>query len=194
MGGNSIGSAGVDMAIISNRWFGTKFKIVTGYKGSAETKLALEKGEVDGTFANSWGDLKAQKMEWITNKKVRLITQHGSKKHKELMDIPLFQAQAKTTEQRQALKLILARQDFSKPYFLPPGVPADRVAVLRKAFADMIADPRFLAEAEKLHLAVDDPMSGEELAGEVAKLAATPKSVVASLNKLFDDFRAGAKR
>ncbi len=193
MGGNSVGTGGVDMAIISNRWFGTKFKIITGYKGSRQTKLALEKGEVQGTFANSWGDLKAQKMEWITNKKVNIIIQHGAKKHKELPDVPLFQDQAKTKAQRQGLKLMLANQSFSKPYFMPPGVPADRVALMQKAFSDMVADPKFVAEATKLHLAVVDSMDGERLTKAVAALSSTPKSVVASLHKLFNDYRAGVR-
>ena len=193
MGGNSVGTGGIDMSIISNKWFGTKFKIITGYKGSRATKLALEKGEVQGTFANSWGDLKAQKMEWITNKKVRLLVQHGAKKHKELPHVPLFQDQAKTKAQRQGLKLMLANQSFSKPYFMPPGVPADRVAIMRKAFSAMIADPKFVAEATKLHLAVVDSMDGETLARAVGALTSTPKSVVASLHKLFNDYRAGVR-
>lgn len=190
MGSASIDSMGVKMAIISNAFFGTKFKIVIGYESSSTVKLALEKGELQGTFANSWGDLKTQQPDWIRDHKVRIIIQDGFHKDPELPDVPLLIDQAKTEADRQALDLMLARQDFARPYIAPPGLPAARLDLLRRAFDATIQDPRFIAAAKAARLAVDDPMTGEELTKRVAQLAATPPAVMQRLSKLFADFVA----
>ena len=191
MGGNSVGAAGVDMAIIGRDFFGLKIKIVTGYAGAPEVKLAIENGEVHGTFANAWGDLKTQRAYWLREGKIRLIVQHGFEKHPDLPDVPLFIDLAKTPEDRQALELLLARQEFSKPYFGPPGMPAERLAILRHAFDDTMKDPAFLAAVQKARLAVDGPMSGEQLAAMVARLAATPRPVVQRIEQAFTNYNAG---
>ena len=193
VGSNSVGAAGIDMAILSNAMFGTKMKIITGYPGSAETKIALEKGEIDGTFANSWGDIKAQRMDWITQKRIKVIIQHGFSRHKDLADVPLIMDQAKTEADKQALVFMLARQEFSKPFFAPPGVPAERLTALRRAFDATMKDPRFLADVAKVNLVVDDPMTGEELQTMVERVAKTPKEVVNRVQKLLAEF-VGAKR
>ena len=193
VGSNSVGAAGIDMAILSNAMFGTKMKIITGYPGSSETKIALEKGEIDGTFANSWGDIKAQRMDWITEKKIKVIIQHGFSRHKDLADVPLIMDQAKAEADRQALIFMLARQEFSKPFFAPPGVPADRLTALRRAFDSTMKDPRFLADVAKVNLVVDDPMTGEDLQKMVEQVAKTPKEVVNRVQRLLADF-VGSKR
>ena len=89
MGGVSVGSAGVDLAILARDMFGLKIKIVTGYKSSNVVKLAMERGEVDGTFANAWSSLQGADPEWLTAGKVRIIVQHGFRKHPALPDVPL---------------------------------------------------------------------------------------------------------
>lgn len=191
MGGNSVGAAGVDMAIIARDFFGLKIKIVTGYAGAPEVKLAIESGEIHGTFANAWGDLKTQRSDWIREGKIRLIVQHGFEKHPDLPNVPLFMDLAKTAEDRQALELLLARQEFSKPYIAPPGVPAERVEILRRAFDATMKDPAFLASVQKARLAVDGPMTGEQLAAMVARLSATPQSIVQRIEQAFTNFNAG---
>jgi tripartite-type tricarboxylate transporter receptor subunit TctC len=193
MGGNSVGAAGVDMAILSNALFGTKLKVVTGYPGSAEVKLALEKGEIHGTFANSWGDLKAQRMDWIQEKKVKIFIQHGVTRHRDLPDVPLIRDQAKTDEDKQVLNYMLARQEFSKPFFGPAEIPADRLNILRRAFDATMKDPKFLEEVAKARLVVDGPLTGEELTKMVIEVAATPIPVVKKVEKILADFNAGKK-
>jgi tripartite-type tricarboxylate transporter receptor subunit TctC len=190
VGSASIDSMGVKMAIISNAFFGTKFKIVTGYESSSTVKLALEKGELQGTFANSWGDLKTQQPDWIRDHKVRIIIQDGYHRDPELPDVPLLIDQAKTEADRQALDLMLARQDFARPYIAPPGLPAGRLDLLRRAFDATIQDPRFVAGAHAARLAVDAPMTGEELTKQVAQLSATPPAVMQRLSKLYADYVA----
>jgi tripartite-type tricarboxylate transporter receptor subunit TctC len=193
MGSASIDSMGVKMAILSNAFFGTKFKIVTGYESSSTVKLALEKGELQGTFGNSWGDLKTQQPDWIRDHKVRIIIQDGFHKDPELPDVPLIIDQAKTAADRQALELLLARQDFARPYIAPPGLPPGRLDLLRRAFDATVHDPRFVAAAKEARLSVDDPMTGEQLSARVAELSKTPPEVMQRLSKLFSDFVAQQK-
>jgi tripartite-type tricarboxylate transporter receptor subunit TctC len=190
----TVGSASFEMAIISNDFFGTKFRMITGYKDTNETKFAIERGELDGTFANAWSSFKISGADWLRDKKVRIITQHGFEKHPDLPDVPLFMDQAKTTADRQALELLLGRQEYSKPYFAPPEVPADRMAILRRAFDATVHDPEFLAAAEKQHLDVVGPMTGEQLAEMVKTVMATPKPVVQRVEGIFDDIRSGKRK
>ena len=187
MGSASMASMGSKMAMVSNAWFGTKIRQVVGYEDSSKVKLALEKGELQGTFGNSWGDLKTQQPDWIKNKLVRILVQDGYHRHADMPDVPLIIDQAKTQEDRQALDLLLQRQRFARPYVAPPGVPAERVQMLRRAFDATMKDPAFLKAVAAVRLDVESPMTGEELTADIAKLSVTPKSVTARLAKLFED-------
>ena len=191
IGSAALGSAGVDLAIVANELFGFHVKIITGYKGSLDTKLAMERGEVDGTFANGWGAIRTARPQWLSEKKVSIFVQHGFSRHPALPDVPLFVDLAVKPEDRQALEFLLARQEFSKPYFAPPGTPADRLAILRQAFDETMKDPAFVAAAGKAQLGVDGPMGGEELAAMVQRVAATPESVIKRVEGLFEKFRQG---
>ena len=193
VGSQAIGSAGTDLAIMSNEFVGTKLKIITGYKSAPEVKLALEKGEVQGTFANAWSALKQQEPTWITDRKVTLILQHGFEKHPEIPDVPLFIDQAKTPQGRQALELMLARQETGKPYFVPPDVPAERLTALRRAFDATMKDPAFAAALNKVKLDMDGPLTGERVAAMTLRLSQTSQTVVQSINAAFDKFRVAAK-
>ena len=103
VGGTSVGGNGIDMAILGKELFGFKLKIVPGYRTSAETKVALEKGEIEGTFANLLSSLK--QTNWLARGQVRVIVQHGSRRHRELPDVPSRWDSAKTDEERQILDL-----------------------------------------------------------------------------------------
>ncbi len=189
MGGVSVGSAGVDYAILARDMFGLKLKIVTGYKASNDVKLAMERGEVQGTFANGWSSIKTAEPEWIRDKKIRIIVQHGFKPLPDLPDVPLFIDFAKTEPDRQALVFMLARQEAAKPYFAPPRIPPARLAILRRAFDATVRDPKFAALAEKARVALESPMNGDELAALVAKVSQTPAPVVQSVNRMLMDKR-----
>ena len=189
-GGPSLGSASVDMAVIARKLFGFKLKIVTGYPGSTEVKLAMEKGELDGTFGSGWGALKTDQPDWVRNKTVRILVQHGLTRNKELPDVPLLLDWAKTTEDQQLLQILMARTIFAKPYFGPPGVPADRLAALRRAFDKTVVDKDFLAEAARVQAVPEEPMTGENVKATVAKLSDFPPSVVDRINAIFAEFRA----
>jgi tripartite-type tricarboxylate transporter receptor subunit TctC len=190
IGSASINSMGAKMAILSNTLFGTRFKLVIGYEDSSRVKLALERGELQGTFANSWGDLKTQQPDWISNKKVKILIQHGYHKDRDLPDVPLIIDQVRNESDRQALDLLLERQKFARPYVAPPGVPQGRIELLRRAFDETMKDPDFIKAVKAARLAVDNPMTGEQLSEEIARLSATPAAVMGRLSKIFDDYLA----
>jgi tripartite-type tricarboxylate transporter receptor subunit TctC len=192
MGGQAVGSMSVDMAILARELFGTKFKVITGYAGSAETMLAMEKGEIHGHFGNFWSNLKQTHPDWIKNKDVTIISQFGFKRHHELSDVPLFIDLAKNEADRQLLDLMLARQETARPYYGPPGMPADRLAILREAFDKTMKDPEFLADLQRQQLDPEEPMGWQEMTALVAKLQKTPPSVGQRLTAIFDKFREKA--
>ena len=190
-GGQSPGSASIDMAIVARNLFGFKLKIVTGYPGSTQTKLAMEKGEIDGVFANGWSDLKTSQPDWLRDKTVRILVQHGLTRHPELPDVPLLLDWAKKPDDRQLLEVLLGRNEFSKPYFGPAGVPAERLAALRLAFERTMTDKDFLADAARVHADIDSPMTGSDLALAVARMSETPRPIVDRINAIFDGFTSG---
>jgi tripartite-type tricarboxylate transporter receptor subunit TctC len=188
VGGASLGSASVDMAIIMKDVFGLKLKLVTGYKSSLEVKFAMEKREIDGTLGNAWGSVKTEAPEWLRDHKIRVLTQFGLTKHPELPDVPLFIDIAKTAPDRQMLELLLARQEFAKPYFAPPDIPPQRLQVLRLAFDETMHDQAFLADA-KARLLEINAMSGADLAAKVEQLENTPRSIIDRINAVFANYK-----
>jgi tripartite-type tricarboxylate transporter receptor subunit TctC len=177
MGAQAPGSSQVDFPLVANAVFGWKFKVVGGYESTSKINLALESGEAQGTVA-AWTTLKTLKPDWLESKKIKIIAQWALRKNSELPDVPSVLDLAKTEADRQALQLVMARLDFGRPFFLPPGVPPERVAALRRAFDATMKDPAFLEEAKKLKIDVD-PVGGAELGELIAKVAATPADTVA---------------
>jgi tripartite-type tricarboxylate transporter receptor subunit TctC len=189
MAGTSVGAGGIDMAILGRDLFGFKFKIVSGYKTSGETELALERGEVEGTFGHAWGSLKNQKPDWLRDGKIRIIVQHGFTRNAELPDVPLMLDFARTELDKQILGIELVRQDVSKPYLAPPNVPPANLAILRGAFQACLEDADFIAEVEQRHLELDRPMDGEELSALVTRISQTPAAAVKKLQDLLAGYR-----
>jgi tripartite-type tricarboxylate transporter receptor subunit TctC len=177
VGAQAPGSTQYDYPKLGEKLFGWKVKVITGYEATPKIHLAMERGEVHGTWAN-WSTLKAIASDWIKDKKIRILAQWALRKHPELPDVPLILEQAKTQEQKQALDLALARLEFGRPFFMPPNVPAERVAAIRRAFDATMKDKEFLAEAEKLKIEVD-PLTGEQVAELVVQLYKTPAETVA---------------
>jgi tripartite-type tricarboxylate transporter receptor subunit TctC len=162
---------------ILNNLLGTKFKVVAGYPGVNDLTMALERGEADARCGWSWGAAKAAKPDWIRDKKIYIAVQFAVAKHPELPDVPLATDLAHTDEQREALSLILTQQAMGRPVAAPPGVPPDRVAALRHAFAAALKDPEFLAEAEKLSLEIS-LVDGETLQAMVERMFKSPPQIV----------------
>jgi tripartite-type tricarboxylate transporter receptor subunit TctC len=184
VGGTTLGSSTVDYPLFLNEMLGYKFKIVRGYVGPPEINIAIERGEVQGNGSVGWTLTKSLKPEWIKEKKIKNLLQFGLKKHPELLDVPLVTELARNDEQLQAMKLMFARSEYGRPFFLPPNVPADRVAALRHAFDETMKDAEFLAETERLQLEVA-PMSGVEMQALVVELANTPPDIVARVRAIL---------
>jgi tripartite-type tricarboxylate transporter receptor subunit TctC len=187
MGGPSAGSLGVDMVVIANALIGTKFKLIAGYKDPGEIRLAMQRGEVDGTFSISWSELKSTNL--LQQGKVRIIAQHGFTPFPAFGDAPLLIDQAKNDADRQALIFMLGRQEAARPYFAPPGLPPGRLETLRAAFAATVADPAFLADAARMNISVDQPMDGANLAAFVTKLDGTSPEVIDRISKILASSR-----
>jgi tripartite-type tricarboxylate transporter receptor subunit TctC len=177
VGGEGSGSDPDTYALLLKNAFGAKLRLITGYPGTAEIAIALERGEVDSRASWSWSSLKTLKPTWIAEKKVNFPVQLNLTKGAELEDVPLITEFATSDKQRQMLKLILSRQEMARPYAGPPGIPDDRKAAMRKAFDETWADPDLLAEMKARGQEVN-PVSGAALDKLIAELYATPKDVV----------------
>ena len=160
-----------------NKVLGTRFKLVIGYKTSEDINLALERGEVE---ARAFGinSIVAQHADWLRTQKVVILAQAGVRRDKDLPDVPLLTELAATDEQRAVLKLISAAPGLGHPYLAPPGIAPDRLAILRRAFAATLRDEKFLAEVDKLQIAID-PLSAEETSAIVADTVNAAGDVVA---------------
>lgn len=176
IGATGVGDDTYQFPALMNAELGTKFKMVTGYPGGNDITLAIERGEVQGRCGWSWSSVVETRMDWITSKKIGVLVQMSLSKHPDLPDVPLIMDLAKTDEQRQIFKLIFARQVMGRPFAAPPGVPADRLAVLRRAFADTMKDPAFLADAAKRKFEIN-PVDGEEIQALVEDVYQTPAAV-----------------
>jgi tripartite-type tricarboxylate transporter receptor subunit TctC len=176
VGGTSMSADTDQFPRILNGVLGTKMKIVSGYPGGNDVVLAMERGEVKGRCGWSWSSVISTHKAWLDEKKMTVLAQLALQKHPDLPDVPLITDLAKTDEQKQILRLIFARQVMGRPYFAPPGVPADRAAALRKAFLETMQDKDFLADAEKAQLEIT-PVSGEEVQKLVAEVYATPPEI-----------------
>jgi tripartite-type tricarboxylate transporter receptor subunit TctC len=132
-----------------------------GYRGSNEAMLAVERGEVEG-HSTSWTAVKVAHPTWLPEKMINVLVQFGLKRHPELPDIPTAVELGRTEDERKILAAIMAASEIGTAFFTTPDVPAERVAVLRRAFDATMKDHELLSEAQKLQVAVN-PMTGEDL-------------------------------
>lgn len=190
VGGSAVGGMSSDMPIISNAVLGTKFKLVTGYDGSPSVRLALDRGETQGLFGDSYNSLRTGRPDWFIERKVNVITQFGLQKAGDLPDVPLFLDLVKNSTDKAAIELYFARAETGKPYFGPPGMPPERLRTLRTAFDETVKDPEFLAEIERQKFDMRDPMTGAEIEAFVQRLSTTPKAAIMRLNSIFADYTA----
>ncbi len=177
LGGTGPASSIVIFPAVMNHLLDTKFKIVTGYKSSSAVDIAFERGEVQAR-SGSYGSLVSQHSDWIRDKKIVFLVQVGGKREKTLPGVPLLTELARNDDERRVLKLISSPIALGRPYLAPPGLPAERVAELRTAFAATMKDKGFLAEIDKQHLDLD-PMTADEVAEIVNDTINAPPALVA---------------
>jgi len=173
----SSGPATDFLTIWMNRTLKTKMKIVTGYRSSTEVYLAMDRGEMEGRVSNGWSGDKGIVAPWVRDGKARLLVALALKPSPELPDLPLITEFVHDATDRQVMELILYGGLWGRPFALPPDVPNDRVAALRKAFAEMINDAAFIAEAKKLDLDLD-PIDGLQIEEILRKAYASPANII----------------
>jgi len=178
------GGATDTFPIITNAVLGTKFKVVSGYPGTREVNLAMDRNEVQGNGAITWASIKATMTAMLAQKKINLIVQFGLKDHPELLGVPNALKYATSADQRDALMLLFATQEFGRPYIAPPSLPAPIAATLRDSFMATMVDPAFLDEAQRRGLDID-PTAGKEIHALVHQLYKTPVETVQRVRAIF---------
>jgi tripartite-type tricarboxylate transporter receptor subunit TctC len=174
--------------LVLNSIFKTKFKLITGYPGAAETLLAVERGEADGQAGLSWGYINASKASWVQDKKINVLLQLALEKHRDMPDVPLVMDLVKNDDDRQLLELFLSRLPMAWPFAAPPDVPQARVAALRQAFDRTMTDPEFVAEAKRQNLEVE-PMTGDAIAVLMKRVYASSPAVTARAVAIAEEGR-----
>ena len=182
-GGTTTNSA--IMPRVLNAMLGTTFRVVTGYDPTMGLNLAIERGEAEGICGLSWPTIKASRPHWIRERLINVIVQIGLDKLAELPDVPAALDLVTDPEKKKVFELILVRAETGRPLAAPPGVPADRLAVLRAAFDATIKDPEFLAEADKLQMEID-PLSAAQIDRLLAGAYASPPSIVRQAAELIE--------
>ncbi|MBX9777971.1 MAG: hypothetical protein K2Y71_26620 [Xanthobacteraceae bacterium] len=167
-----------------NALLGTKLKPISGYPGTQEIMLAVERGELDGIVGYSWGVAKSGNKAQLDNGSLKIILQIAFRKHKELPDIPLIADLITNPDDRQVLEMIFSRNAMGRPVVAPPGVDPRVVEVLRKAFADTMRDPQFIADGAKIGLELEF-VGGAEVQSMIERLYKSPANVVGRAQTIF---------
>jgi tripartite-type tricarboxylate transporter receptor subunit TctC len=177
LAGTGTGSPSEGYPKLLNALAGTKFKIISGYPGSTQGLLAVERGEVDGGFT-SWNTLKRTKPEMLREHLLNILYQCALERHPELPDVPTTVELGQTEEARQILRFYTSGAAIGRSILAPPGIPPDRVDILRRAFDATLKDPEFMNEIERSGQEFQ-PGSGEELQTLIAAAASAPPEIVA---------------
>lgn len=182
-GASGRGAESFSMPAMLNEFAGTKFKIVTGYPGGNEINLAMERGEVQARY-NFWSSWKSTRPEWVRNGDIRVVATMGPKPS-DLPGVPSVLDLAKSEDDRRVMELIIAGTYLGTPLAFGGGVPADRLAAVRAAFAATMTDTDFLAEAEKLKIEVN-PVFADDLERVVARVLSTPAALAARARPILE--------
>jgi tripartite-type tricarboxylate transporter receptor subunit TctC len=166
---------------LMNNTIGTKFRIVSGYRGNSTVFLAMERGEVEGV-TGSWSSVKSERPNWLRDKLVRVLVQVGRTRAPDLADVPLIMDFVKTDEHKAMWSVILDMAQAGRPITAPPGIPAELTKTLRAAFDATVKDPAFVAEMECGRRELS-PENGESMQKMLEEVAGTPTE---TLTKLID--------
>ena len=184
MGSSGANSTPSFYARLINATLGTKMKLIVGYPGQTEALNATERGELDGYPSIFYSSIMTTKPDWVRDKKLKFLLQYGPHKEAKLAGVPFVLDLVTKPADRALLQTGFAALALGRPYLLPPGVPAERVALMRKALADTFADPRFIAEATRIGLAPENPQTGEQLQLILSQTYRAAPEVIDRLRKL----------
>jgi tripartite-type tricarboxylate transporter receptor subunit TctC len=179
LGATAAGGATRDYAYLHNKTAGTKFEVVSGYQGTVDIALAMERGEVDGLCGWDWSSVKSQKADWVRDKKINVLVQTALDPEPELtgLGIPQIWKYIAKDDDRKVAELVISQQVFQRSYIAPPGTGAEQVNILRTAFDATMKDEGFLADAEKMRLSIT-PLPGAKVQELIERLYKTPKDLI----------------
>ena len=183
VGASTKGAFVYTMPALLNEFYGTRFKIITGYQGINSGYLAMESGETDANAA-TWAEFKVLHPDYVVGKKINVLVQNGPR-IPELADVPTLQELAKSDDDRRSIELLLSGDRIGRPVAAAPDTPPARVAALRAAFDATMTDPAFRQDAEKSQTEID-PVSGEKMQSLVAEVLATPRPLVERVRKIIE--------
>jgi tripartite-type tricarboxylate transporter receptor subunit TctC len=177
------GSTSSQMATVYNSLLGTKFKAIMGYDGAAQANLAMERGETEGRATNTWASYRAA----FTNPRSQLniLVQIGLRKENDLPDVPLLTDLVKSDAHKHGVALLISQSlALARTVMAPPGLPEERVELLRRAFDAAMIDPELVSEANKSSLELD-PMNGREVELIIRQALNTPKELKDAVGLAF---------
>ena len=183
LGGTGAGSTVSIYPQVLNKVLGTKFKLIMGYAGSRDAMLAMERGEVQG-HSTAWEAVKEAHPDWIRDKAIHILVQFALKRSPELADVPTAVELGRNDEERSILSAIMSASEIGESFFTSPGVPPERVAILRSAFARAARDPALLAEAKTAKIGID-PLAGTDVQKLVASIANLTPGLLAKVKAAF---------
>jgi tripartite-type tricarboxylate transporter receptor subunit TctC len=179
LGATAEGASTNDFPVLLRNLLGARLKVVTGYPGSRQINLAVERGEVQGGCGQSWSSVATIYAHWFRDGKIKVLVQEDTEGYPELnkQGVPLTPSFARTAEQKQILDLVYSQTVFGRPYVVAPEVPKERVDALRQAFMATMQDPDLVAEAQRIQLDVV-PVAGADLQAMITRIYATPKDLL----------------
>jgi len=176
LGNTGGGNENVTFPLLLNQTIGTRFKLVRGYKGNADLTIAIERGEIQGR-AITWTTLRADHTDWMNDKKIDVIVQLALKRNSDLPDVPAAIEFVKNENDRRLYQLLLATLEAGRPFAVANGTPPERVAALRKAFAELSSDNDFLKELQQRGGTIEY-VPGEDVEQVISSIYATPRDVI----------------
>lgn len=171
---------------VINEVLGTKIRDIAGYKGQADSFLAMERGEVDGYPSVFYGSLMSTRSDWVEEDKVRLLLQYGPEPEQEIADVPFLPDLVDDPADKNFLEVAFAPLALGRPYLMPPGVPEERVEAMQDAFAATFADPEFLEEGRAMGLSVDAPRTGQEMQALMQRIFSSPPEILERLRATYN--------
>jgi tripartite-type tricarboxylate transporter receptor subunit TctC len=185
LGASSRGTQTFMVPALFNRALGTKFKLILGYQGTTPMTLAMERREIQG-HVGSWYNWKTTRPQWFRDGTAVILAQGGLKRSPELPDVPIYAELASTADEKAMMNFLAYPIAASRALAVPPGVPAERVAALRKGLMDTMADPAFLAKAKKRRMEIT-PGDHRVVEDAMTKLFATPPALLDRMRAIFNE-------
>jgi tripartite-type tricarboxylate transporter receptor subunit TctC len=182
MGGSGVASPTVFYLKALNQLAGTKFNVIPAFPSNAETNLAMQRGEVEGG-SKAWASMKVDNADWLRDGKVNILVQYATSRDKDLPDVPLMMELGRNEDERRALNLFAMGNAMGRSIMATPSIPVDRLAALRRAFAETMSDPELIAFTREKKIDFGPALTGEELQKLVEETLALPTHVIALAKK-----------